>query len=127
MKKKELEVLESMLQDPDVKGRKLIERVIWLNTVAPKYKIGECFEVTDPGHKVYGVPVKRFRARVTNILTSQLFGKVYRYELSAHVRCGNKELDTEIFLDENDIGKRVSDNLNVLYGDENEPCDSISL
>lgn len=127
MTKKELDVLESMLHDPDVKGHKYIRRIIWLNTTFPKYEIGECFEVTDPGHRVYGVSVNRFRARVTKIMTNQLFGNVYRYELVAHVRCGSKELDTKIYKNENDIGRKVSDNLNVIHGDENEFCDSTSL
>lgn len=118
MKKSQLNALNKMMEDPDVKGKKLIDRVIWLNTVKPKYKVGDCYEVTDPGHRIYDVPVRNFKARIEEVQKWSA-DKLIQYKLVAHVKSGSKEGDFTIHVLEGGIGKKVKGNNNVVAGDEN--------
>ena len=127
MKKSDLKKLEEMRNDPTVKGKKLIDGVIWLNTVKPMFKMGECFEVSDIGHRVYGVPVHNFHAEIKEV---SLFwqDKYIQYKLVAHLKVGDKETDTFIYKDERDLMRRrkALDNINIINGDPNKP-ESIDL
>ena len=58
MKKVYVNQINKMLSDPDVKGKSVLRKLLWHNTVIPKYAVGDCFIVTDSGHRVFGVPVK---------------------------------------------------------------------
>ena len=52
MNKKQITVFKELLADPNFKGKKSLEHLLWLNTTEPKYKEGDCFKVTDHGHTI---------------------------------------------------------------------------
>lgn len=128
MKKPQINALQKMLEDENTKGKKLIERVLWLNTTAPKYKAGEHFVVTDRGHQVYGYPVKDFKAKIVDDIPDSV-NREYRYELEAFVKCGNKETTVRIFLHEWELKncKKCKNNVNVLGDAKAEAVESLSL
>lgn len=124
MNKRDIKILERMIADPDIKGKGSLRKVLWLNTVKPKYKVGDCYKVTDPGHRVYGVPIKDFRAKVERIEyrwdVSVQYGRVV-YVMTAHVVNGDKEMDANIYMAEYSIGRKVKDNVNVIEGKDKYP------
>lgn len=64
MTKEQIAVFEQLLKDESFKGRKELRHLLWLNTAKPKFKNGECFKVTDPGHKIFGHLVLNFNAMI---------------------------------------------------------------
>ena len=48
MTKSQIKIFEELLASEDFKGKKQLKHLLWLNTAAPKFKIGDCFIVTDP-------------------------------------------------------------------------------
>ena len=80
MTKTELNTLQKLIEKEDTKGKKLLERVVWLNTTKPKYTIGDCYAITDKGHYIYGVPVINMNAKILDI-HSDSRNKLYHYDL----------------------------------------------
>lgn len=115
MKKSQIKVFEELLEDKDFKGKKWLRHLLWLNTVKPKFKEGDCFMVSDSGHRVYGYPVKDFKAKVVDI-SSMLCNPVWRYGLQAEVECDGKQTTVMIYQDEHELSraKKCKDNKNVL-------------
>ena len=115
MKKSEIKMLQALLEQEDFKGKKLIERVIWLNTTSAKYKVGDFVKFTDIGHSVYGVPVKDFKGKVKEVMSNSQ-GRTYSYKLEIIV--GTKDepqlLITNCFVLERDISGKVRSNKNVI-------------
>ena len=70
MKKSELKVLESLLQNEDVKAKKSLERFIWANTSAPAFNEGDVVCVYAPRNYVYGNKMDNYVGRVTKIITN---------------------------------------------------------
>lgn len=126
MKKSQIKVFEELLADPNFKGKKQLEWLLWCNTSTPKYKVGESFKVTDRGHSVFGYAVKDFKATVKNV-TCFINAKMWRYELEAYCKCGSRETTTKIYVDEDEIGAKCDDNINVLGEAKNEHESSISV
>ena len=54
--KKQLNTLNEMLNDTDITGKNLIKKIIWMNTVKTKYKVGDKVIFSDHrfGLRVYG-------------------------------------------------------------------------
>lgn len=117
MKSSDLKVLERLAADPDVKGRKLLRKLIWYNTVQPKYNVGDCYCVTDPAMRIYGVPVKGFHARIAEVkLWHDGQTGTITYRTVAHVVNGDKVKDIDIVVRESMVGQKVDDNMNVING-----------
>lgn len=115
MKKSEIKKLQELLANEDTKGKKLLERVIWLNTTSAKYNVGDFVKFTDIGHSVYGVPVKDFKGKVKEVLSNSR-DRTYSYELEIIV--GTKDepqlLVTNCFVLERDISGKVRSNNNII-------------
>lgn len=68
MEKKQIsKLLEALLNAEGVKGKKLLERVLWLNTTKAKYNVGDVVIFSSPGSYIYGVPVRSFYGVITKI------------------------------------------------------------
>lgn len=113
MKKKYLNVLEEMQNAEDVKGKKLIERLIWLNTTEPRFKVGECYQVTDLTYRVFGVRVKNFNGKLIEARPHSA-EKMYTYKFELEVEAEGTNKTVEIVTIESNIGKKVKHNLNVI-------------
>ena len=113
MKKSEIKMLQALLEQEDFKGKKLLERVIWLNTTSAKYKVGDFVKFTDIGHSVYGVPVKDFKGRVKEVMSNSR-ARTYAYELEIDVTTGDNYLTTNCYILESSISGKVRSNKNVI-------------
>ena len=111
MTKEQVKVFEECLKDPKFKGKKFLKNLLWVNTTEPKYRKDDCFKVSDPGHRVYGVPVRNFSARIVEI-TSSIREEEYRYELEMLVKCNDKELTVKAYKYESELIVRADDNVN---------------
>lgn len=115
MKKTQINALEKMLADENVKGKNFIEKVIWLNTAKPKFKIGDCFVVTDRGHRIYGYPLNDVKSTITEIrYDTSLFEIIYMLE--AQIDCEKSIITVELIpKTEADLKscKKCKDNINV--------------
>lgn len=128
MKKTQLNALQKMLEDENVKGKKLLERVLWLNTTEPKYKVGDCYEVSDRGHRVYGNPVKNFTAKIVEVRVNSI-DRVYTYKLEAQVKCGEKETTTNIYKSESELKycRKCKDKVNELAEAKSKYVESLDV
>jgi hypothetical protein len=122
----QLKVLRELEQDPECKGQAQLKHFIWLNTVAPKYKVGDSFLVTSAGQRIFGVPVRNFRATVTKTYSFKNEQKWY-YSLTAHVESGDRKTDSTICVPEDMIGSKVDDNINIVQGKTDAPVDCMSI
>ena len=57
MNKQQIKVFEELLRDPNFKGKKTLENLLWLNTSKPKFKTGQLVtgKYTDVSLKVVKV------------------------------------------------------------------------
>lgn len=126
MKKSQIKVFEELLADPNFKGKKQLEWLLWRNTSTPKYKVGDCYKVTDAGHRVYGYEVRGFKATITKV-SCFITDCEWRYELEASCKCGSKETTVKIYVGEDEMGAKCEDNINVLGEAKNDYASSISV
>ena len=126
MTKTELNTLQKLIEKEDIKGKKLLERVVWLNTTKPRDAIGDCYVVTDRGHYIYGVPVINMNAKILDI-HSDSRNKLYYYDLELIIitDSGIHE-EVKVYINENDIGKKVKDNINKIVA-KNKYVESLGL
>ena len=110
-------VFETLLADKDFRGKDSLRHLLWLNTSNPKYAVGECYLVTDPGHSIFGQPVRNFRGKIIKVRCWRDTFE-YSYELEGVVRSANgKEVTTKYFIRESEIGKPCEDNITDLSVD----------
>lgn len=105
MKKQELKMLERLMNDDTVKGKKSLERFIWLNTVPPKYKKGEKVKITDRTRTINGSRVIDWVGTVKNITT--VVGELrYTYEVVVKYISKDKTIkETNVFASEYNLKK----------------------
>lgn len=126
MTKSELNTLQKLMEKEDIKGKKLLEQFIWLNTTKPKYTIGNCYIITDIGHRIYGVPIENKKAKlieIRNILSEKQY--LYKFELEFETTDG-RHLTSTAYTIERYIGRRVSDNHNVIVA-QNKHTETIGV
>ena len=114
MTKAELNTLQKLMEKEDIKGKKLLDQFIWLNTTEPKYAIGNYYRITDIGHRIYGVPVENKKAKlieVRNILSEKQY--LYKFELEFETTDG-RHITSTACVTERYIGRRVHDNYNIV-------------
>ena len=121
MTKTELNTLQKLIEKEDTKGKKLLERVVWLNTTKPKYTIGDCYAITHKGHYIYGVPVINMNAKILDI-HSDCRNKLYRYDLELIIITDSGiHKEVKVYINENDIGKKVKNNINKIVPKDKYP------
>ena len=121
MTKTELNTLQKLIEKEDTKGKKLLERVVWLNTTKPKYTIGDCYAITDKGHYIYGVPVINMNAKILDI-HSDSRNKLYHYDLELIIITDSGiHKEVKVYINENDIGKKVKNNINKIVPKDKYP------
>lgn len=113
MTKAQVKVFEDCLADPKFKGKKFLKNLLWCNTTEPKYKKGDCFKVSDHGHRVYGVPVRNFGSKIVDI-TSSIQEEEYRYEMDMLIKCNGKEITVKAYKYESELIVRAEDNVTVI-------------
>lgn len=114
MTKSELNTLQKLMEKEDIKGKKLLDQFIWLNTSKPKYGIGNYYIITDMGHRIYGVPVQNKKGKLIEIkhmLSTKQY--VYMFELEFETTDG-RHLTSTACVTERYIGRRVHDNHNII-------------
>lgn len=128
MTKTQIKVFEELLASEGFKGKKSLKHLLWLNTVEPKYKIGECFAVTDPGHSVYGYPVRNLKGKVTKVSSFRDFEE-YQYEVELDVTTGDKHQLVNCYFGENKMNtfERCKDNVNVLGDPKNDAAEALDV
>lgn len=128
MKKSQVKVFEELLQDSNFKGKKQLRHLLWLNTSKPKFEVGDCFEVTDYGHRIYGHQVINFKARVVEVYTWKTDDNWY-YKLEMEVICGDKVTISYEHKTESQLirSKKCKDNRNVLGETKTDVEESLDI
>lgn len=67
MKKSEMKVLQALLEQDGIKGKKLLRGVLWLNTAKPKFKVGDKVKVTNRSMRICEQRVIDWNAKVTKV------------------------------------------------------------
>lgn len=131
MTSEQIKVINELLNDKGVKGKKQLKNFLWLNTSTPEFKIGECFIVSDPGHRVYGYQVKNFKAKVTEVKAfgGGMFECEWRYTLEMEVECGSAKTVSKVFKSESELSgcQRCEDNSNTLGATKSKYSESIEM
>lgn len=126
MTKSELNTLQKLMEKENIKGKKLLDQFIWLNTSKPKYEIGNYQVITDIGHRIYGVPIQNKKGKlieIKHILSQKQY--VYKFELEFETTDG-KHLTSTACVTERYIGRRVRDNQNIITS-QDKYADSASV
>lgn len=128
MTAEQVKVFEQLLNDKDFIGKKQLKHLLWANTVKPKFKVGDCFIVSDPGRRVYGYPVKNFKAKVTEI-KAWTQNDEWHYTLQMEVKCGFAKTTSQLGASESQLSRcqRCEDNENILGVRLSEYVESIEL
>lgn len=115
MKKEDIEVFNRLLEDDTFKGKQQLKHLLWLNTVKPQFKVGDCFIVTDGGHSIFGKPVKDFKAKVVKIASFPSQEEWY-YHLVIEAEKKGKKIESYVYKYEFDLkqAERADDNINIL-------------
>ncbi len=128
MKKSQIKVFEELLADPSFNGKKQLKHLLWLNTAPQKAKVGDCFVVSDPGHRIYGHPIKNFNAKVVGV-SAFITDEDWYYKLEMVVIYGGKETVTAVHLFERDLMKcpKATNNTNLVGDPKDEHPDSMDV
>ncbi len=126
MKKSELNVLEKLVNDPEVKGKKLLERVIWLNTTKPKYEVGQIVIFSDPARTINGTKVIDWVGIVKNIRPNSE-ERFYFYELTVKYKNANGVIEETSGYGKEFALKSTRKKDDVNYPLNNKREDSISV
>lgn len=126
MTQEQIKVFEELMESKETRGKDQLRHVLWLNTTEPKFKIGECFEVTDRGHRIFGYPVKDFKAKITKI-SSFINEEEWRYELEVEVECDGKMVTSKVYKYERELIKRCEDNKNIIGIAKSECADELDI
>lgn len=114
--KAERTALEKLLNEDDFKGKDMLRHLIWRNTTQPKYKIGDCFKVTDRNRRFFGVPAVNVNGRIINIFTFKT-EEVYHYELEVFVlNKDGRETTSSMFAAEEDLKIKAMNHRNAIVG-----------
>lgn len=128
MKKSQIKVFEELLQDESFRGKKSLKHLLWLNTSEQKFKKGDCFIVSDPGHIVYGYPVRNFKAMVDRV-TAWKDKEEWYYHLVMEIECNGKKMQVEVYKYESELARaeKCKDNKNVIGEPKSEHADAIAI
>lgn len=124
--KAQVKVFEDCLADPKFKGKKFLKNLLWTNTTEPKYKKGECFKVSDRGHRVYGIQVMNFGAKIVGI-TSSITEEEYRYELEMLIKCNGQETTAMVYKYESELTVKADNNITVIGNPINNYPESLEI
>jgi hypothetical protein len=115
MTNEQIKVFKELLADESFKGKKQLQHLLWMNTNTPKFKVGDCFVISDKGHWSFGYPVKDFNAKVTRIY-SWKDSEEWQYELTLSVSCGDNVSEIMSYKSESELlnAKQCTDNKNIL-------------
>lgn len=127
--KTQLNNLNKLKGDRELKGSQLLERYIWLNTVRPKYKIGDKIIFSSSiGVTHFGNLVDNFKGVITNIRFDSI-GKTVVYTIEYDYSLNNKKYHSEAYERTSNIkGKtRAQKIVNVLKTQKDDCCESIPI
>ena len=115
MTNEQIKVFNDLLSDDTFKGKQQLKHLLWLNTCKPKFKVGDCFVVSDRGCKVFGYPVIDFKAKIDKV-TAWKDKEEWYYHLTMNVICGDKELEVSVYKYENELlsSEQCTDNKNII-------------
>ena len=128
MNKKDLEVLKRLMNDENIKGKKSLERFIWLNTVPPKFNKGDMVKVTDRSVTINGSKVVDWVGTVENVTT--VVGELkYTYQVKVKYTSKNNAIkETSVFVNDYNIKKtRAKKDINKPINTKEEESISIGF
>lgn len=128
MTKAQIKVFEELLATEGFKGKEQLRHVLWLNTVPPKFQKGDCFIVSDPGHRVYGHPVRNFKGKIVDVKAWKDQEDWY-YKIEMDVRTGDKRELVHCWFYESKLSTvgRCNDNVNVLGDPKNDTAEALDV
>lgn len=120
-------MFEDLIKDKDFRGKDSLKHLLWLNTVNPKFDKGDCFYVTDAGHRIFGYPIIHFKGKIKEI-RSYATSETYLYILEVVVRREDgKEITTTCGVYESELIERCEGNLNCVGESKSEHDDAVSV
>ncbi len=111
MTKEQIAVFEDLLKDPNFKGKKSLNHLLWLNTAPQKGKVGECFTCRADGRtKIYGNRVRLFNGKIKEI-SAFITGECWYYTLEVVFICGEKIYTTDMHISEDELVCKCGNNV----------------
>lgn len=125
----QIKTLNQLLEDPSFKGKKQLKYLLWMNTSKPRFKIGDCFKITEHGRTIYGYPVRDFKAKITEVKPYGLMVHEYQYTLQMEITCGDKHYVANSYIPEKVMGsfQKCKDNKNTLPDPRSEHSDEMEV
>lgn len=128
----EKRAFQTLIESPNIgKGFKSrLSFMLWAKTVTPKYKVGECFLVSDPKRKIYGERVIHFRGRIKEVRIGQMGSKTILYVFDVVCLANGTTHTAELYVSEDELNEnlRCDGNVNMLINeDKNAPVESLEV
>lgn len=90
--KEKIELLESLLEDKNIKGKSLLRKVLWVNTAIPQFKVGDKVLFNEPQKSIYGNRCIGWKGVVVEVITYiNVMSYAYKIESTCSL-CPEKEL-----------------------------------
>lgn len=100
LSKKELTVLNGLLEKKDFKGKKALRFLIWLNTSVPEFQIGDIVTVTNKSMRICDTQVVNWTGIVREIYSTH-FEDVWKYKVEVYYIVNGEQRSTVVFNNEN--------------------------
>ena len=115
MTEAQVKVFEELLQAPDFKGKMQLRHLLWINTSKPKFKEGECFEVSEIGFGDFSKPMQNLKAKVVKVTVLKDRAEWF-YHLEMEVEHEGRKDIAYIYRYESELerAERAEDNINIL-------------
>ena len=103
MTDEQIAVFNDLLNNADFKGKKALRNLLWLNTTAPKFAVGDVVIIRENGsRRIWDMPVRRAVGAVKQISASRL-EEVYNYAVECTFEKDGKQYMTTLHGGETDL------------------------
>lgn len=80
--KDKIELLKSLIEDENIKGKKLLKKVLWLNTSKPEFKVGDKVLFNDTQLSIYGNRCYGWKGVIIEV-TTLINAMTYHYHIES--------------------------------------------
>lgn len=108
--KKEKEFIEKLIAKEGVKGKKLLKKALWYNTVTPKFAVGDKVTASARGMYICDTRVKDWDGVVTKVLYyyGNPKGQEFGYMIDVRYEVNGVQKTTSVCSLEYEVKKRTS-------------------
>lgn len=122
-----VKVIQGLLDQDGIKGKKMLRDVLWLNTVEPKYQVGDLIKASDYSLRVGGEQVIGWNMKIAKVIYHLPWEQTYHYECVCQVINEGSFKDVTIHVRDRDIKGYAKDSVHVIEGKQSGFTEEIAV